>query len=499
MQHPLLRGRAFATLLAVFMTTFLHMANADTAPPRLSVAPPPAGVAANPDYTVRVRAPGGEWQDVFAYRVLVVKEFRGNDRGHDDHVASAASVALFDFRGKVEIEVQVAYTIPKTVTVRPASRNVSAQIANGSVRFALDKPAKLVIAVNGDKARELHLFASAPDDSAPTRGTTGVTYFGPGLHELDPFEYKVKSNETVYLAPGAVVRGQFTLDHVNNSAIRGRGVIDHVNRFTPGGRKPSNGIRMDFCRDITIEGVTILDSVGYHIGLGACENVSISNTNSFSVSQWADGIDAMSCTRLNIKNVFIRSSDDAIALYAGRWMFSGNSTEITVSDSIFWADVAHPIFVGVHGTPGKNEVISDVRFSKIDILEHHQPGPGYQGCLAINSGDGVTVRNVTFEHIRIEPITLGQLVNVQVFMNGAYNTEPGRAVENIVFRDVRYSGTDRPKSEIHGFDAERKVKNVLFDHVVIGDQIVTDAASMNLEVGPFVENIKFHGSASPTR
>ena len=316
---------------------------------------------------------------------------------------------------------------------------------------------------------------------------------------LNPFEHHVKSNETVYLAPGAVVRGQFTFDHVKHAAIRGRGVIDQVDRFTPGGRKPSNGIRMDYSSDITIDGITILDAVGYHIGLGSCTNVTIHNTNSFSTSQWADGIDAMSCSHVRISNVFVRSSDDCLAFYGGRWIFAGNSTDIRVSDSILWADIAHPIFIGVHGTPGKAEVISDFKFTNIDILEHHQPGPGYQGCMAINAGDGITVRDVTFEHIRIEPISLGQIVNLQVFMNGAYNTEPGHAVENILFKDVRYSGTDMPKSEILGYDDQRQVRQVVFDHFVMGDKVVTTPAEMNLQMGSFATAPEFKDSATGVR
>lgn len=466
--------------------------------PLLAVAPAPAGVQPNPDYLVRVRTPGGAWENVFVHRVLVVKEFRGNDQGHDNHDASAASVALFDFRGGVEVEVDVAYAEPTAVSVRPDARKVLATINGKTVRFTLDAPAKLVLAVNGDRARELHLFASRPDETAPRPGAKGVTYFGPGVHVLEPFEYKVKSKEQIYLAAGAVVRGQFTLDHVTGASIRGRGVIDQVDRFTPGGRKPSNGIRMDFCRDITIEGVTILNAVGYHIGLGQSDNVTIRNTNSFSVSQWADGIDAMSCKRLKIEDVFVRSSDDCIALYGGRWMFAGDMTDVTISDSVFWADVAHPIFIGVHGTPGKEEVISKVRFRNIDILEHKQPGPGYQGCLAINAGDGITVRDVTFEKIRIEQISLGQLVNVQVFLNAAYNTEPGRAVQNIVFRDVRYTGTDLPKSDIRGLADDRRVKGVLFEDVVVGGKAVKSPADMNMEVGPFVDGLKFKTTPRPT-
>ena len=484
---------SFALTLAILSVFHWVPAQAVGAAPKstLAVAPAPAGVEPNPDYRLRVRVPNGEWKEVFIYRVLVVKEFRSNEQGHDNHLASAASVAMFDFTGTVEVEVNVDYAPLQSCTVRPIAREVTGRIDGSAIRFTLDRPAKLVIAANGDKARELHLFAGEPEHGAPTRGGRNVTYFGPGVHQLDPFEYKVKSNETIYLAPGAVVRGQFTCDHVENVVIRGRGVIDQTDRFTPGGRKGSNGVRIDFGRNITIEGITILDAVGYHIGLGSSHDVRIRNTRSFSVSQWADGIDAMSCTGVKIDDVFIRSSDDCIAFYGGRWMFAGDGRDISVTNSTFWADVAHPIFMGIHGTPGKAETLSNITFKNIDILEHNQPGPGYQGCMTINAGDGILVKDVTFEDIRVEPFTLGQLINLRVFQNGAYNTEPGRGVQGITFKNISFTGVSLPRSEISGFASDRAVHGVVFENLTINGKRAKNPAEAGIEVGQHASDIQF--------
>ena len=48
---------------------------------------------------------------------------------------------------------------------------------------------------------------------------------------------------------------------------------------------------------------------------------------------------------------FSRTSDDCIALYNHRWNWWGGSSDITVQNSVLWADVAHPINVGGHGDP----------------------------------------------------------------------------------------------------------------------------------------------------
>jgi len=268
-------------------------------------------------------------------------------------------------------------------------------------------------------------------------------------------------------------------------------VIDQVWRFTPGGRQDSNGISITDSSDVLVEGVTILNPVGYHIGIGGSKNVTIRNTNSFSVSQWADGIDSMSSSHLTIDNVFVRSSDDSIALYCGRWTFKGDSTDVTVSNSDLRADVAHPIFMGVHATPGGHEQLRNVRFRNSDILEHHQPGPDYQGCMAINAGDSITVRDISFEDIRVEPFTLGQLLSVRVFKNGDYNAEPGRGISDVTFRNVSYTGTQEDKSVIEGYDPTRTVSDVTFENLRVRDRMIVSPADANTHVGEHVEGIRF--------
>ena len=108
---------------------------------------------------------------------------------------------------------------------------------------------------------------------------------------------------------------------------------------------------------------------------------------------------------------FMRNSDDCIALYNHRWNWWGGSGDITVQNSILWADVAHPINVGGHGDPAAptGEVIENLIFRNIDILEHDEDAPPYQGCMAIDCGDKNHVRNILFENIRVESIQKGRL------------------------------------------------------------------------------------------
>ena len=157
---------------------------------------------------------------------------------------------------------------------------------------------------------------------------------------------------------------------------------------------------------------------------------------------------------------FMRNSDDCIALYNHRWNWWGGSGDITVQNSILWADVAHPINVGGHGDPDSptGEVIENLIFRNIDILEHDEDAPPYQGCMAIDCGDKNHVRNILFGNIRVESIQEGRLFYVKVRFNGKYDKVPGNSIDGITFRNITYTGIGENPSVIEGLDKERTVK-----------------------------------------
>ena len=139
----------------------------------------------------------------------------------------------------------------------------------------------------------------------------------------------------------------------------------------------------------------------------------------------------MSCSDIVIDDVFLRNSDDCLAFYTHRWNYYGDCRKVRVQNSTLWADIAHPINIGTHGnTKTGDEVLEDMLFKNIDILEHDEDDRNYQGCMTINVGDHNLARNITFEDIRVENIQEGQLFHLRVMYNQKYNTGPGRGVKD---------------------------------------------------------------------
>ncbi|KRE92061.1 hypothetical protein ASG89_33950 [Paenibacillus sp. Soil766] len=91
------------------------------------------------------------------------------------------------------------------------------------------------------------------------------------------------------------------------------------------------------------------------------------------IIRWSDGIDIMACFHIDIEDIFMRNSDDCIAVYGTRWDFYGDTRYVTVRNSVLWADVALPIMMGTHGDHHKDgDTIEHICFENIDILEHHE-------------------------------------------------------------------------------------------------------------------------------
>jgi len=219
--------------------------------------------------------------------------------------------------------------------------------------------------------------------------------------------------------------------------------------------------------------------------------LTINNLKSFSCKGWSDGIDLMCCSDVLIDNVFMRNSDDCIAIYAHRWNYYGGSRNVTLQNSILWADIAHPINIGGHGNPDDKvgEILENITVRNVDILEHDEDDLLYQGCMAVDCGDKNLVRKVLFEDIRVENIQEGRLFHINVRFNSKYDKQPGRGIEDIIFRNIIYNGVGENPSLLKGFDKERSVKNIIFDNVIINgmkmkniDDFITNEYIKNITV-----------------
>ncbi|MBS1602581.1 MAG: alginate lyase family protein [Bacteroidetes bacterium] len=431
---------------------------------RLIVYPSTGALPAGVDLSVRARVAGGSWRDVPVYGVSVAD---GTDPAY---VPRQSSMAYFDFTGRVEVEVRSRHEIG-VARVRPLSYGIRPEVSGNVLRFFLDRPRNISVEVDGNVFDNLQLFAGAPPAAEPDRADSNTIYYGPGVHKVGTV--RLTSGKQVYLAGGAVVEGQFLIDHQENVHIGGRGILFQPRSDSGLFRGRHDALKIDYSSNVSIDDIIVIPNT-YTVLMGCSRGVQVRDIKSFSAGGNNDGIDVFCCEDVLIDGVFMRNSDDCIAIYGHRWGYYGNTRNIRVVNSTLWADIAHPVLVGTHGDPAHPDTLEDLRFFNIDVLDHHENQVDYQGCISIDAGDSNLVRRVRCEDIRVEDFRKGQLVNLRVMYNKKYNTAPGRGIEDVLFKDVSYNGTHAGLSIITGYDEGRGIRNVVFENLRINGVLVWD-------------------------
>ena len=443
----------------------------------------PQEAALNDDFTVQIRPVGTEeWKEIPVYLVKV-DEVRGTK-----HHVEEASMSYFNFSGEVEVAVTYNKGAVQTARIRPLSSGIVLQSDGQRLTFKLNAPHNLSVEVNGDIFHNLHLFANPMETEKPKRNDKNVIYFGPGIHHLKDNKLVVPSGKTVYVSGGAILMGQILIDSVRDVKVIGRGMVDHTVKM---------GIRIANSQNVYVEGL-----FATQCATGGSDSVTIRNVKSISYYGWGDGMNVFASNNVLHDGVFCRNSDDCTTVYGTRMGFVGGCKNITMQNATLWADVAHPIFIGIHGNVENPEVLENLNYVNIDILDHKEPQVDYQGCLAINAGDNNLIRNVRFEDIRIENFRQGQLVNIRIFYNEKYCKAPGRGIENVLFKNISYQGDHAELSIIAGYNEERKIKNIRFENLIINGQVISDdmpekpkwyktSDMARFFVGEHTENIRF--------
>lgn len=465
----------------------------------------------NNDFIVKVKKSNSSiWENLFEYNTFV-------NIGSSLSTNSNSSFVSFDFEGSVDIEIIcLNITNISDVTIRPLSKNVTPNIdyLNKKITFTIQNPSKYSVEVNNDRYRNLQIFANPittydiPEN--PTliynsgihiydvtnnnlagkkiRILEGATVIIPYTNNYTPDNGKLilNDNDDLYIENGGVLKGGVIMSDKSNVKVYGGGIIDLSNHPKQLGNYINNyayinGITIRRSNNITIDGITINDPQQVCIELTDSDNISINNVNTFSRVLWGDGFHMKGTSNVNINNCYIRTSDDCIAIYASRknnydTYLNRDAINIRVTNTLLYADKAHPIEIGWHGNQdigdnGKN--IYNIVFNNIDILEHDEVWSDYMGAIAINCSDGNKCNNISFKNINIEDFTSGSLlrVNVEPAAYGSAKTN-GKTVKNIKFENIIYNGNGEQASTITGIDCERYVNGVHFENLVINSQVI---------------------------
>ena len=406
---------------------------------------------------------------------------------------------------------QVVVTAPRDfaeVKIRPLSKGVKPVVSGRTVTFTLTRPGGYSVDFDGIHDNLL-LLADPPADYAVDRTSRDTIYFGPGEHDAGLIE--LKGGQTLYIDEGAVVFGRVHAKDADHIRILGRGILDgsrvkaeilpidpklaeeqRRKGFAITNYRRWDEVRIEYCDDVLIDGVTIRDSPLYNIRPICCRGLTIRNVK--LCGNWrynSDGIDMHNCENVRISDCFIRTFDDSICVKGFDYRMDEKEmlhdghlhdvfTNAVIERCTVWCDWGHSLEFGAE-TRARD--ISGIVFRDCDVIRAASSVCDIQNC------DYADIHDILFEDIRIE---LDSPVYRACFSAKAsdFNPQPlkgaspaffGASIRvipeyskdgakrglnrDITLRNIYVTGPDVPRLCIDGFDANHRTMGVTVDGV----------------------------------
>ena len=367
-------------------------------------------------------------------------------------------IPVVDDDSPLSFQVKVSKDFQKAV-FRPAKTNVQAQISGRELSFRLEKPSKVTLELDGNL-------------------------------------------KTPLLEEGSVVCGCVNALFAHGMRILGNGILNgcvwHPKEENGGGRPM---IRMVFCDDVKIQGITMVDGGSWHLVPGACRNVEIEDVNIMSRVCTGDGIDIVGCEDVTMRNSFIRASDDCVCIKAASYPDPAANRDvknILVEHCVLWnAEPGNAVEIGYEV---RCDEISDITFRDLDIVHCEYEGNQSGGVLTIHNADRAHIHDIVYEDIRVEDAQ-EKFVDIKV-LDSKYSLDRKRgSVENIYFRNVEILNGNFPVSIIRGFEMHTEMsrpRNIYFDNVVVLGKQVESPSDLHMVV-ELSDDILFNGTAHAKR
>lgn len=487
-------------------------------------------------FTVQSFAAGGVIEYATTPGAVASKIFSLSVNGKEIFVEKFKDVsyARFAVTDKINLEVKVAKEFDRYV-LSPVSYSIASQKKGNTIGFELNRSRKLILQIKGIDEK-LFVFADEPEKNVRKPGDKNVTSLldfvsdakGTSLQTkeiqkaIDNVSAKggvlfvpngkyltgtlvLRKNVTLYLESGAIIQGSDNIkdyndngdnkegkvnfsrgaliyfDQADNAKIMGRGVIamSGTKIKTETGQK-IRLVNMRACKNAGISDVILRDAGGFTIHILNSSNIMMKGykiINDLSLPN-EDGTDPDGCNGVTVDDVFMYTSDDAIAVKADHQLCEN----VTVKNCVFWT-VKSALKVG-----------SDPYFGARNIMFQNNDVVHADRALALYSGKG-PIENVKFIDNKSEFVggnAKRQLIVFQVSNAKEDNENVDRRgigyINNVqVINYTAYQKSEH-KSLISGTIAKdgtlHKVSNVLFRNLVIEGKRCLSASEADINLSP---------------
>lgn len=448
--------------------------------------------------------------------------------------------AHFAFEGKAVISIEASETIT-SFDLSPHRLHLKPIVDGNKLTFEIDQPRKLHLQIN--KLQRFFIFADPLETKAPKPGDANVqlltdmgvtssmdvtqtrliqsaidkaaqdkaTLYIPAGH------YKtglliIPSNLTMYLAPGAILKGtaqpadyerkgeraQLYMEDAQNVRIFGRGVIDNNGlalRQTIGSKKGTTRMLMtNRSSNLVINDIIFRDAAVWCIHPYDSSDMRFANLKIISMTRNesspdkgynTDAFDPDNSSNITIENNFISVDDDAIAVKLARGKLRDMENIVFRDNVIFTMCAALKIGTEVHG----GFTVRNSLFENNDVIHADIP-------IAIYCYKGGHVENARWIGNYIQstatlPNDSPHKHSCNLYLNTNSKDNFGTA-RNILIQNNTFEKFGPQHSQFRAREGDTNVLNgVTIDNLIIEGEKRTTAQDARIDIDAPVKNVIF--------
>lgn len=387
----------------------------------------------------------------------------------DGNYGALHSFASVDVQFGKQGSVTLKLKVDSSVSVKSAEvfchDACDMNVAGQEITLQVYKHGVYTVVINDDQRYAVSIFVREYRDEeaeiAAYRaqyGAENVIVYEPGLHEISYLH--LSRNSVLYLKAGAVLLPKHTFDikddnaaantaeenaqscngiglnrfpvintySSNNVTIAGRGTVD----MTEMDWHERRGIVFTMCKNITMDGVILINPCEWAFITYRCENVTVTQSAVLGYRTNSDAFAICNTIGATVTDCFARTGDDMFEVKTLGGVEGAVSKDITYRRCQAWGSKARCF--GIIGEIEKD--VSNILFEDgIVIFRDAIWDNNRIGSLVVlrecGSGvvDGVTFRNMTIHFDKGRPIQVG-----------VYGSNlSGSKIQNIVFENITYN------------------------------------------------------------
>jgi len=382
------------------------------------------------------------------------------------------------------VDIRVAENFSE-FSLKPTRHALQVKRIGNTLRFELDQPLKLVLQIPGQTP--LAIIATPNEANPPSPDDPDVIYFGPGTTTAGVI--RPQSHQTIYLAPGALVKGRIEARGVEHVKILGRGFLETAGYSVRADK--TEGILFDQARHIRVEGISLRSfHTWWQMLFLNATHIEVAHMNLFGVGVNTDGVDIDAVKYFVVRDTFIRAEDDGLGWHGIDARENGEMiTENALAENIvIWNTFAGN---GIRiGASTEAQLWRDITLRNIDILEHANWG------LYSDHSDWAWIRNLRFENITIKrnrtPISFYIAQTRYSSVNDTRFLDERGHYDRLVFENVVMNGGE---IRLAGHGPRNRMNHVRFNQCFNAGVPIT--STDHLVLNDYVTNIAFNEVLPP--